>query len=487
MALTGINSTRDFFRIWFFWKKQAMLIFLLIVGVVMFYAYTCTPEYESNAKVLLLPKTNEGEVISTGIDEKRIAPITNKDLYTEMELIGSDAVLRETAGHFTQQKGLGLHARDRAWYYSILDYVKKAFQKILVLLKLKEKTLSPFDADVKLLKNSLNVNAGAESNIIDVTLRAENQEAVANVLNTLLGIYVKHRHEVFSKEEGMQFYYDNTANYRVKLQQAEENLKKLQKNWNIVNLGAQNQANIALMTKLNEQLKYIEISYDEGMSRIKILKKGLSENQNEVLVTKEMRDIPAIVELEKGIVPLLIRRSEISKTFTASSREYQQITEQILMIRGEIRREIKKALMTDELELESLRMKKLSLEEKIAGLRQEASDLNQKERKLDELKRLVELHKDNYMLYAAKTEDAKVYSQRTKRNLANVNIADRAEVPVTPVFPNRLFMLVLAIFFGTFATSCTPFILESLDNKLKTAEDVEKLLSLPVVCNFPEV
>ena len=487
MALTGINSTRDFFRIWFFWKKQAMLIFLLIVGVVMFYAYTCTPEYESNAKVLLLPKTNEGEVISTGIDEKRITPVTNKDLYTEMELIGSDAVLRETVGHFTQEKGMGLYARERAWYYSIFDYVKKAFQEILVLLKLKEKTLSPFDADVKLLKNSLNVNAGAESNIIDVTLRAENPEAVANVLNTLLGIYVKHRHEVFSKEEGMQFYYDNTANYRVKLQQAEENLKKLQKNWNIVNLGAQNQANIALMTKLNEQLKYIEISYDEGRSRIEILKKGLSENQNLVLVTKEMRDIPAIVELEKGIVPLLIRLSEISKTFTASSREYQQITEQIQMIRGEIRREIKKALMTDELELESLRMKKLSLEEKIAGLRQEASDLNQKEKELNELKRLVELHKDNYMLYAAKTEDAKVYSQRTKRNLANVNIADRAEVPVTPVFPNRLFMLVLAILFGAFATSCTPFILESLDNKLKTAEDVEKLLSLPVVCNFPEV
>ena len=486
MALTGINSTRDFFRIWFFWKKQAILIFLLIVGVVMFYAYTCTPEYESNAKVLLLPKTNEGEVISTGIDEKRITPVTNKDLYTEMELIGSDAVLRETAGHFTQ-KGLGLSARDRAWYYSILDYVKKAFNGTLVLLKLKEKSVSPFDADVKLLKNSLNVNAGAESNIIDVTLRAENPEAVANVLNTLLGIYVKHRHEVFSKEDGMQFYYDNTTNYRVKLQQSEEDLKKLQKNWNIVNLGAQNQANIALITKLNEQLKYIEISYDEGRSRIEILKKGLSENQNLVLVTKEMRDIPAIVELEKGIVPLLIRLSEISKTFTVSSREYQQITEQIQMIRGEIRREIKKALMTDELELESLRMKILSLEEKIAGLRQEASDLNQKERELDELKRLVELNKDNYMLYAAKTEDAKVYSQRTERNLANVNIADRAEVPVTPVFPNRLFMLVLAIFFGAFATSCTPFILESLDNKLKTAEDVEKLLSLPVVCNFPEV
>ena len=487
MALTGISSTRDFFRIWFFWKRQAIFIFLLIVGLMMFYAYTCASKYESSAKVLLLPKTNEGEVVSTGIDEKRITPITNKDLNTEMELIVSNSVLRATVNHFTHQNGMRLRTEDRAWYYAISDFAKKIFHKTLVLLKLKEDLLSPFDANVKLLKKSLRIESGTESNVIDITLRADNPSATANVLNTLLDIYVKHRNDVFSKEEGMQFYDDNSEFYRVKLQKADEDLKEFQKDWSIVNLDAQTQASINLLTKLNEQLKYIEISYDESKSRIEIFKKGLSENQNDVLVTKEMRDIPAIVELEKGIVPLLIKRSEISKTFTPSSREYQQISGQIQMIRDEIRRETQKALITDELELESLRMKMLSLQEKIDELQHEASELNQKEKKLEELKRLVKLHKDNYMLYAAKTEDARIYSDRTKRNLANVSIADRAAIPVSPVFPNRLFMLILAIFFGTFAASCTPFVLESLDNKLKTAEDVEKLLSLPVISNFPEV
>ncbi|MCK5503899.1 MAG: GumC family protein [Thermodesulfovibrionia bacterium] len=486
MALTGINSTRDFFRIWFFWKKQAVCVFLLIVGVVMFYAYTCTPGYESTAKVLLLPKTNEGEVVTTGIDEKKITSISDKDLYTEIELIGSDTVLRDTVNSFPK-KGMGLRAEERAWYYAVAGGLRKVVRKSLVFLKLKEEIGSPFDADVQLLKNSLDIQSEADSNIIHVTLRAEIPTAAASVLNSLLDIYVKHRNKVFTKEEGMQFYDDHASSYRIKLEKAEKGLKEFQKNWSIVNLASQNQANIDLLTKLNEQLRYLEISYDEGKSRIEILKNGLTQNINDVLVTKEMRDIPAIVELEKGIVPLLIRRSEISKTFTPSSREYKQITDQIRMIRGEIGNEIRKALMTDELELESLRMKKLSLQGKITELRQEASELNQRERKLQELRRVVALHKDNYMLYAAKTEDAKIYSERTRRNLANVSIADRADVPVSPAFPNRLLMLILAILFGASASICAPFILESLDNKLKTVEEVEKLLSLPVVCNFPEV
>ncbi|MCD4675483.1 MAG: hypothetical protein K8S18_05735, partial [Desulfobacula sp.] len=64
MAITKLQSSRDFFRIWFFWKKQAILIFLLIIGVVMFYAYTATPKYESKARLLLLPKTFQDLVLT---------------------------------------------------------------------------------------------------------------------------------------------------------------------------------------------------------------------------------------------------------------------------------------------------------------------------------------------------------------------------------------------------------------------------------------
>ncbi|MDP2105703.1 MAG: hypothetical protein Q8J76_06880, partial [Desulfobulbaceae bacterium] len=64
MAITRLQSARDFCRIWFFWKKQGVFVVLVIVGLAMIYAYSASPQYESRAQVLVLPNTYEGEVIS---------------------------------------------------------------------------------------------------------------------------------------------------------------------------------------------------------------------------------------------------------------------------------------------------------------------------------------------------------------------------------------------------------------------------------------
>ena len=57
---------------------HAAAVFLLIIAAVMLYAYMATPEYESTAEILVLPKTNEGAVISSGLDESRITMFIRK-------------------------------------------------------------------------------------------------------------------------------------------------------------------------------------------------------------------------------------------------------------------------------------------------------------------------------------------------------------------------------------------------------------------------
>jgi uncharacterized protein involved in exopolysaccharide biosynthesis len=200
-----------------------------------------------------------------------------------------------------------------------------------------------------------------------------------------------------------------------------------------------------------------------------------------------MRTFPSIVELEKSITSLLVKRSEIRINFTPSSRVYKEVESQIEVLRGEIRNEIIKSIKTDELELKILLTKQKSLKNKIDGLQGEADSLNQKERILKELEREVELFRNNYMLYASKTEEARIYSEREKLDLANVSIADKADMPVTPAFPNRILMLVISVIVGFFAALGIPFLLEFLDHRLKSPDEVEALLSLPVVCAFPEI
>ena len=164
-----------------------------------------------------------------------------------------------------------------------------------------------------------------------------------------------------------------------------------------------------------------------------------------------------------------------------------QITDQIELIENEIRDEIIKALKTDELELQSMGVKKRSLKEKISQLEAAANEFKENEKILQALRRNVDIHKNNYLIYTSKTEDSRIYSERKHRNLANVSIADHPRVALRPVSPNKMFLFSISIYLGLFAALCTPFILEALDRRLKTADDVEGLLSIPVIGSFQKI
>lgn len=485
MAITKLQSSRDFFRIWFFWQKQACFVFLIIVGFVMFYAYSATAKYESKAKILLLPKTSQDLIITAGEDQRQvIQKVTSEDLNTEMDLFQSDNVIHNTIKSFPNNE-IGLKIKERGLFDKIIYFLNTNINKVLTLLGLKEDNFSEFESKANQLKNSIDISI-YESNIMEVTLRAEEPEQAAVILEKLLRNYIKHHDQVFSIDEGLRFYDDQTEIFKTRLEAAEFALKNYQKNSDIVDFTEQNNANILLFTELKKELQYLEIAYDESKSRLEIFEEGLLYS-GEVLITKEMRTIPSIIELEKSVVPLLLQRSALSKTFTPTSREYKDINTQIEMIRGEIRNEIRKAFETERLELKSKKVKKESLKKKIKEIYMEASLLKEKESVLKDLIRQADMHKINYKLYASKTENSRVYSEKKKQNLSNVTIADYPSISKNPVAPKKLLLLFLSTFFGLIAAIIVPFILESLDQKLKTIDDVEKILSLPVISSFPEV
>ena len=481
MALTRLSSTRDFLRVWFYWKNYAIMIFIIIVAFIMGYAYLATPLYETSAKVLILPRTGEGVVISSGEAETRIDEVTQHDINTEMELLTSVEVMRDTISSFMEQgKGLGLRVEKNAWYEIAINKLKRFIGEVLIFLKLADR-MSEFESNVALLSSSIKVEPVALSNIIRVTLEAESPRAAAVVLNRLLDVYIRHHNEVFAKDEGVDFFSDQAQKFQKKLERAEEALKVYQNQYSIVDLTAQNQANIKQLAELNRNLQLIEVSIDEIETKIKMLEAG----EKYGVVTKEMKSIPSIVEIEKALVPLYIERSQILKSYTKASREYKSIDTQIQMLQEEIRNEVKRAIATEQLELKGLIAKKESLSRKIASLQQSANDIHQKEKRLKELEREVALLQKNYMLYASKKEDALIYSDRKRRNLANVSIADRAEIPPRPSYPKRLLFLILSVFIGIFAALATPFILEFVDHRIKFAHDIEEMLSLPVISSLP--
>ena len=200
-----------------------------------------------------------------------------------------------------------------------------------------------------------------------------------------------------------------------------------------------------------------------------------------------MRNMPVIVELARGLVPLLIKRTEISKTFTKQSREYKQIDDQIRMLRGEIKRESIGVTRTDVMENKTLQIRRVLLAKKIDSLKEQSNLFQQKKQSHTALELDVEIARRNFLKYGEKKEDSRLFAKRDDSDLSNVVIAEPATTPKSPKSPNKILALEVSIILGFFAALILPFLLETVDHKLKTSDDVESILALPVVCSYNEI
>jgi capsular polysaccharide biosynthesis protein len=67
----------------------------------------------------------------------------------------------------------------------------------------------------------------------------------------------------------------------------------------------------------------------------------------------------------------------------------------------------------------------------------------------------------------------------------NVQILDPAELPTSPDSPRPMLNMAIAFFLGIMVSVGLVFLLEYLDNTIKTPDDIEKLLGIPVIGTIP--
>jgi len=71
------------------------------------------------------------------------------------------------------------------------------------------------------------------------------------------------------------------------------------------------------------------------------------------------------------------------------------------------------------------------------------------------------------------------------KKVDSVSIVDTAVIPDKPIKPKKTLNVLIAFFAGIMASVGLVFLLEYLDNTVKTSSDVEKLLGIPVLGIIP--
>ena len=80
-----------------------------------------------------------------------------------------------------------------------------------------------------------------------------------------------------------------------------------------------------------------------------------------------------------------------------------------------------------------------------------------------------------------------VFTKEVKRitKANNVKIIDKANLPKHPIKPNKIINILIAAVLGVMISLFVVFLLEYMDNKIKSPQDIEKHLGLPLLGVVP--
>jgi|GEM_PF-1789913 len=154
------------------------------------------------------------------------------------------------------------------------------------------------------------------------------------------------------------------------------------------------------------------------------------------------------MSLSAQLIDLEARQKEMLKRYTSSHPEVIQLNQRVLAIKA-----------------------------KLAVIPSSDTDL-------ERINRELRINEELYSSINRQYEEAKIALSNV---VSYVSAVDRAVPPVKPISPNEKLNLVLGGFLGLFLGLALAFLIENLDISISTLEDIEHLLSLPVLGVVPVI
>ena len=183
---------------------------------------------------------------------------------------------------------------------------------------------------------------------------------------------------------------------------------------------------------------------------------------------------------------------QMKKLTSEIERTKQQLTSEVLRVaQGESMvdpmsrvAELSREALSLEIDIQTDSTREAGLRTILNGYDRQMERLPSKELQLARLTRSQQVNDNIYRLLLEKFEEARITEAG---KIGNIRILDPARLPGSPVKPRKLLNLLMALIVGGVGATFLAAFLESLDKSLKTPEEVEEALALPLVGIIPEI
>ena len=475
-------TLRDVLAVIFRRRQLFVSAFLVVLAGTVLYGWL-TPSYQARMKVLL----RRGRVDPVVTPEQKSPveftrpEISEEELNSEVELLRDQDLLRVVV----EENEL---ASDQSWKWLPLkrnsDEVRMA-------------------RAVRALGQRVKAEPIRKTNLIVVNYEASNPERAAQVLRSLAHAYMEKHKQAHRPEGELPFFEEQSDRSRRELDQAESRLLDFSRDQGVVSAAMERDLALRRAGEIESSYQQTRVAIVETIHRIRALEsrmRSLPERSTSQIRTS---DNPQLLEnLKTKLLELELKRTELLTKYEPGYRLVQEVEEQITQTQAAITKEeqapvreettekdpnyewAKAELGKAQVELSATEARARTIGDELTSARLQARNLGEEAIRQQDLLTAMKTAEETYLLYARKSEQARISDALDERSIVNVAVVESPVVPVLPKHSLWTFLVFGLVAAGTTSTGLA-FAADYLDPAFRTPEEVVEYLNLPVLASLP--
>ncbi|MGK0376056.1 MAG: capsular exopolysaccharide synthesis family protein [Arenicella sp.] len=474
--------------------KWSILLITLVAAVLSFmYATSLEPRYRASVTMLYDPpsSSNYGTVGNSNASGSYNSYFNSKRMFKTQELIvGSKSFSEKMVDHYQlwehpQVVGNAVSVKaPAAWKTAITDLMPQFFSGE------SKKVISPSkqDADLKsqnrsravgMIQGGMVVSIDEDIMLLTIGFNSSSAEFAKEMANKLAEFYSQYELEqrMESYNQANTWLVDRTKELRDQLMISEQALQNFKSTEDVGLIGGQD--SIA-----SQRLENIFTDLSDARKRVQSLSQTLSRLQRKNNNFSQIVDSDALLKFT-AVREAMQAESEASKTREQLALVYGPRHPNIINAESNLNRlqqklnsEIQLVVVELRADLNAARSDQQRYNSELESLKSRTQSLQNKTFRLTALERARDTDQQLYDLFVTRFKELNVGNSG---NSSSIRVLNFAQTPGAPYWPNKGLIVAVASLLTLAFGIGLAFLQELLDNTIKTPDEVEEKLGLPLL------
>ena len=431
--------------------KAVLLVFVLTVAATVALSLLLPKQYTATAAVL--------------VDVKSPDPVTGMMLQgmmapgymaTQIDIINSDRVAKQVITSLGMDKSPAIQSQ---WQEAtegkgqLLDWLANLLQK------------------------SLEIKPSRESNVININYTGADPDFAAAVANGFAKAYMDVNLDLrlAPARQFAAFFEEQTKAAREKLEQAQSALSTYQQANGITSADERMDFETAKLNETSSQLTGVQGQTTDSQSK---------RNTAKADTVSDVIQNPLINGLKADIARLESKLTESNVNLGKNHPQTQRTEAELATLRTQLETETRKITSSIETSYQVGKQREAQLKGALANQKARVLILNKQRDELNVLRRDIESAQRAFEIVSQRASQTNIESQANQTNIALLN---PASPPADPSKPRVLLNILVSIFLGTLLGVGLALVLELLNRRVRSADDLTEALGIPLLGSIAHV